>query len=123
MTTAFDSQSDIIDSRQIIERIAELREDDQTETETERWLNNAELETLERLAEDASDYSEDWEYGATLIRESYFEDYAREQAVALGAISGEEQWPANYIDWERAARELAVDYTLVKFEDTYYYVR
>jgi hypothetical protein len=32
-------------------------------------------------------------------------------------------WPNNCIDWERAARELSVDYTTVKFDGDSYYLR
>jgi hypothetical protein len=66
---------------------------------------------------------EDWPYGASLIREDTFEDYARELAEDIGAISPNAQWPNTCIDWERAARELAMDYTSVDFLGHSYYVR
>jgi hypothetical protein len=49
-----------------------------------------------------------------------FEDYAMELAEeTLGIDVG--SWPAFHIDWERAANELAMDYTSVEFEGTTYY--
>jgi len=42
---------------------------------------------------------EDWGYGAHLIREDYFEDYARELAEDIGAIDRDANWPLSYIDW------------------------
>jgi len=58
-----------------------------------------------------------------LIPESDFEDYARELAEGIGAIPDDLAWPVNCIDWEQAARELAMDYTSVTFEGIDYYVR
>jgi antirestriction protein len=59
---------------------------------------------------------------STLIPENGFEDYARELAEDIGAISSDTGWPATCIDWERAARELQMDYTSVEYDgDTYYY--
>jgi hypothetical protein len=86
-----------------------------------------ELKDLESLLESLKGYGGDhqWEgdwYPVTLVRESYFEDYARQFAEDVGAISGDEQWPANCIDWERAARELRMDYSSVDFDgETYWY--
>lgn len=64
----------------------------------------------------------DW-YPVTLVRESYFEDYARELAEDIGAIKGDEQWPCNCIDWERAANELRMDYTSAEFDGVEYLFR
>lgn len=38
------------------------------------------------------------------------EDFAQELAEDLGAIPAEHSWPASYIDWERATRDLFMDY-------------
>lgn len=72
---------------------------------------------------DAGGYSEDWRYGATLVRDSYFETYAQELAEELDMIPANAKWPANCIDWEQAARELQLDYTAVEFGDITYWVR
>jgi hypothetical protein len=66
---------------------------------------------------------EDWQYGAHMIREDSFEDYARELAEDIGAIPDDAQWPATCIDWEKAARELSMDFTSVDFLGHSYYTR
>lgn len=76
----------------------------------------AELENLE------SEISE-WRHGETLILERDFEDYARQLAEDIGAISGKESWPLKCIDWERAAEELAMDYITVSYQGNDYLVR
>jgi antirestriction protein len=38
------------------------------------------------------------------------EDFARELADDLGAVDEDATWPNNYIDWERATRDLFMDY-------------
>lgn len=40
-----------------------------------------------------------------------FRDYAENLAEEIGAVNPDATWPNNCIDWERAARELAMDYT------------
>lgn len=46
------------------------------------------------------------------------EEFAREQAESLGLINNDVNWPNNCIDWEKAARELMMDYTE---QDGYYF--
>lgn len=117
-TREITNAEDIIDSRDIIERINELSEDDsRTAEETE------ELAALQTLAEEASGYAPDWEYGETLIRDSYFEDYARQLAEDIGAVKDDATWPNNCIDWARATRELQSDYTAVDFAGVTYWIR
>lgn len=117
-TTTITNRQDIIDSRDIIERIAEL---DSTEDldDDER----AELESLEAFAEEAKGYAADWEYGAAFIRDSYFEDYAQELAEDLDLVDTNASWPMNCIDWESAARHLKMDYTSIDFDGVTYWVR
>lgn len=81
-----------------------------------------ELAALQELAGEA-DGTPDWTYGETLIRDTYFEDYARELAEDIGAVDPNAGWPAYCIDWERAARELRMDYTAVDFDGVTYWVR
>ena len=73
------------------------------------------------------DFCREWEemtgdflYGSTAIRTDYFVTYAQEYADELGIIDVSE-WPAMYIDWERAAAALSMDYNLISFGDTDYY--
>lgn len=119
MSTDFSNYSDVIDSRDIIERITELEDMDPNEREE----FESELIALRNLAAQASDYASDWAYGETLIRDSYFEEYAQELAEDVGAINHEATWPNTCIDWEQAARELRMDYTSVDFDGVTYWVR
>lgn len=81
-----------------------------------------ELKVLRELAEEAS-FSPDWVHGEVLIRDSYFEDYARQLADDIGAIPDDAKWPATCIDWEQAAAELRQDYTHVEFDGESYWIR
>lgn len=115
-TTEISNMQDIIDSRDVIERIKAL---EGTEDEEEQ----EELKALEALAEECDGNVSDWEHGETLIRDSYFADYAQELAEDIGAISKDQSWPNNCIDWEQAARELQMDYTSVDFDGVTYWAR
>ena len=135
MTPREITNSDIvIDSRDVIARIAELegeRDDWDATAESDGvgdWKganedDAEELAALRSLAEEAEGYASDWTYGETLIRDSYFEDYARELAEDIGASKDNASWPNTCIDWERAARELQQDYTAVEFDGVTYWVR
>lgn len=147
MTNTISNTNDIIDSRDIIARIEDLRGEfdswlETIENETlresltvEDWAEGneeakhdgceegRELVTLEAFAEQAEGYAPDWRYGETLIRDDHFEDYARQLAEDIGAINPDASWPNNCIDWERAANELQVDYTSVDFDGVTYWVR
>ena len=75
------------------------------------------------------------QYGLMMIPEREFEDYARQFADDIGAFSvlsdhwarqGERRdvsgdWPFTCIDWQRAAEELAQDYTEIEFDGVTYY--
>ncbi len=83
-----------------------------------------ELAKLKAFAEEAESSSSDWTYGATLIHEDYFEDYARQLADDLGLYDDRKaQWPHTCIDWAQAAEELKQDYTSVDFDGETYWVR
>jgi hypothetical protein len=144
MANAISNSHDIIDSRDVIDRIEELRDEFETaitdKTDVDCIdVDNAvgaaaadeshvmhdeavELVALEALAKEGEGYS-DWQHGAALIRDSYFETYAREFAEEIGAIPNDAAWPCTCIDWEQAARELRMDYTSVEFDGVTYWVR
>jgi hypothetical protein len=143
MANTISKNDDVIDSRDVIARIEELQSehDDLTigiesaanpieeigaREALAEWLNGEEgqeLAALEKLAEEAEGYAEDWQYGAQLIRDSYFQDYAQELAEDIGAIDKAANWPNTCIDWESAAQELQQDYTAVDFDGVTYWVR
>ena len=111
---------DIFDSRDVEERINELTTEIENETETENSDNQTELAELIKFRDDGN--CSEWKDGVTFISEEYFEDYARDFAEDIGAISKDTNWPETCIDWEQAARELQMDYSAVDFGDgTYYY--
>jgi len=121
MKKEISNHDDIIDSRDIIERIDELESDfeDGTRDDSEK----DELKVLKELAKEGEDYSSDWKYGETLIRDTYFKDYAMELAEDIGAINSDSNWPNNCIDWDQAARELQMDYTMIDFDGIDYWIR
>jgi hypothetical protein len=113
--------SDRIDSRDLIQEADELRARlDDPEAEP---LDDEERATLTAIDELADAGIEDWQYGAQLIPEDDFEDFARELAEETGLIDESATWPHTCIDWERAATELSTDYTTVEYLGTTYYVR
>jgi hypothetical protein len=160
MAKCIDKFEDIIDSRDVIARIEELKEErqalvDEVEAarecvgfhhngevdqdgeypeheefrrcidELEEWDASDEADELRALEALASEgeASADWRCGETLIRESYFEDYAQELAEDLGMIPSNIEWPCNCIDWKQATRELRQDYFSVEFDDVTYLIR
>jgi len=129
MTNSISNFDDIIDSRDVIERIEELRsEREDHEGGPEAWAEECaedaeELAALEALNEEGKHIVMDWSYGAALIRETYFKDYAQELAEDIGAINRDAGWPACCIDWEQAARDLQMDYTAVEFGGVTYWIR
>ena len=82
-----------------------------------------EYRALESLANEAEGCAADWQYGETLIRDSYFKEYAMELADDIGAVKSDAGWPNNCIDWDQAARELQMDYTSVDFDGVTYWIR
>jgi hypothetical protein len=123
MAREISNWDDVIDSRDVIERLAEL--DDLADPDTDYELDDAEEteRTALRALVDEGEGFEDWRHGATLIRDSYFEDYARELADDLGMTPNDVSWPLTCIDWEQATRELQMDYTSIDFDGTTYWTR
>lgn len=137
------SNSDrVIDSRDVIARIEELRQERdgygidsstdglyECDTPASRaaWAEDNsddadELAALEALADEAEGYG-DWTHGEGLIHEDHWLDYVRELAEDIGAIDCNASWPLNHIDWKAAAEELEADYMTVEFDGVTYYMR
>ena len=141
--------SNVIDSRDLIARLEELADAETRETEARQEYQNAcdtwtlngrqgeppdlpdtyldddeheELNALRAICDEGESFP-DWGYGVTLIRDSYFTEYAQELAEDIGAISHDAQWPLAYIDWDRAANALKMDYSTVEIEGCTYYGR
>lgn len=123
--TKLDITDDIIDIRDIIERVEELESEIEANGESEHiaeWkLLTSILHDLEGMGGD-----EQWRgawYPVTLIRDSYFETYAQEFAEDIGAVKSDAQWPHTCINWAYAARELQYDYSAVDIGDNIYWTR
>jgi hypothetical protein len=150
MGKTISNSDDIIDSRDVIARIAEIENYLQNAQEQEceeggddirladfgvrllEWAEDAESEyqdnalellALRALAEDGSSYGGDWKDGETLIRDSYFKEYAEQYADDIGAIDSSASWPIACIDWDQAARELQSDYTSIEYDGVTYWIR
>jgi len=150
MTKTISNADDVIDSRDVIERLEELEaereslaeaveeyvigeeEDDEelqrikdARQELAEWEESYadELRDLKALAEEAEGYAEGWHHGEQLIRDSYFTEYAQELAEDIGAIDRKAEWPNTCSDWEQAASELRMDYTAVEFGGVTYWIR
>ncbi len=121
MNTPPINTDDIIDSRDVIERIKEL--ESSIEIDTEDGADSVEVEelaTLKALAEEGES-SSDWPHGEILIRDSHFQDYAREYGEDCCEIPTHEHWPLYCIDWEQTARELQQDYVRIEFDGIDYW--
>jgi len=142
--TDISNSDDIIDSRDVMARILELEEMEAEEAEYRESIeakieagepfedstfelfdedDAEELRILRELAEQGGGYAPDWIYGETMIRDSYFEEYAQELAWDVIPGLDEMSWPLNRIDWEAAADDLKVDYTAISFDGVTYWIR
>ena len=142
MTRTIDNTQDVLDSRDVIERLEELqgeRQDlldifnDCEEGSEERqdadqalkdWDedNGEELASLRQLNEEGEQVAEDWIHGATLVRESYWVEFVEEDLKELGYLPKDlPHWIE--IDWERTAENVRQDYSTVDFGGVDYYVR
>jgi hypothetical protein len=125
MKTPPTNMDDVIDSRDVIERIEELEDHIEVTREGRDEPDIDEVEEcqiLQALAEEAGS-SPDWPHGEALIRDSYFETYAQELAESCCEIPTHGHWPLHCIDWEQAARELQQDYMSVEFDGIDYWIR
>lgn len=145
MANTISNSDDVIDSRDVIERISELEseltdayegEGNSDTIKFDDWLKEAdendthtlqdaahEFIVLRAVADEAEGYASDWKHGEAMIRDSYFTEYAQQLADDIGAVSKDQTWPNNFIDWEAAADALKQDYTSVDFDGVEYWVR
>lgn len=142
MSREINNHEDILDSRDIIARIDDLTEEltsleaDVSAAETEKTLDEAksalgtwdaseeaeELKVLKALQAEAEG-SPDWRHGETLIRDSYFREYAEQLADDVCDMKSASAWPFCHIDWEAAADALKADYFSVDYDGVEYWIR
>lgn len=121
------SMSDILDTRDLAERLDELEDTERAYQASaglpmpEAPLSEEEYNELSALRKLADEIGDEWQYGVTLVPDADFADYAREYAEDCGLVTGTEIWPLTCIDWECAARELQADYSLITFEGIDYW--
>jgi len=136
------TSDEIIDSRDVIERIEELEgelesahealniepsfaswvKDQRLFSSSDHFDEATELHALKKLQDEAEGYAPDWRYGATLIREDHFTEYCQELLDDIGDLP--KDLPGYIaIDWDKTADNLRVDYTEVDFDGTTYLVR
>ena len=128
---------DIIDVRDIIERIEFLESEieDARESGDIECIEASEPELnaltaiMEELAGNGGDesWNGDW-YPVTLIRESHFTDYIKElihECYEMPPEMKTGRWPYCHItiDYEAAARDAKVDYSTVEIDGVTYFYR
>jgi hypothetical protein len=110
--------SNTIDSRDVISRIGFLERVESALDEDEK----RELAALRALADDGETNVSGWQYGETLIRESYFVRYCKEILNDCGDLPRDLP-PYIVIDWEATARNIRDDYTELTFDGVTYLAR
>ena len=125
-TTTLDLSADMIDVRDIIARVEELETiiGDSLDAESVQMAMSEHQDFTALLGELAGNGGDvqwrgDW-YPVTLIRDSYFIDYARELLEDCGDI------PRNLphyiaIDWKKTAINIRQDYWHISLDATYWY--
>ena len=121
------NQDDIIDSRDIIAELKDLKQ------ELEDWIEDGgseedfdALEDLEELREWNSwgDDIDDWDYGTTLIKDEYFKEYAEQLVKDIGDLPSDLPWYIeSNIDWDGIADDIKADYTEIDLSGETYWVR
>ena len=128
--------ADVIDVRDIIARVLELRDERDAYNEKmgspDAWDGvpdgePEELAMLEGILSELAGYGGDEEfdgdwYPVQLVADSYFQEYAQNLAEECGMVDTSASWPMNCIYWEQAARELQMDYGSIEIRGfTYWY--
>lgn len=99
--TIFDDV-EILDSRDILARVDELRGCCVGKEEAEEFRD------LLKICEQGEGFP-GWLHGAFFIRDDYFPEYAKELAEDIGMVSGEGSMDT-YIDWNQVAEDWKSDY-------------
>lgn len=106
---------EILDSRDLrdeMEKLLRLTE----EEEIDSW----DASRLAKLTELDAEFPN---FDFYMIAECDFPEYAEQFAYEIGAVSEDHSWPSCHIDWEEAAKSLAMDYSYVEFDGITYLMR
>ena len=106
--------SDIIDSRDLLEELETLDEEDSYDKER--------IEMIDDLKEEVG--KDNFEMGVTFIRENYWVQYCEDLAYDCGYMDRQDDNnPLQYyIDWQGWADAVEMDYDQIDFDgDTYYW--
>ena len=126
----FDGTDAFFDSRDVIERIAELEAyylgDSDAEFSADLINDVSEREefvALVALQEEAEGHISDWQYGETFYAWDALVEYTEETVNECYTTGGLPSWVTNHIDWKKVTEEVKVDYTEFEFRGTTYYAR
>ena len=112
-----DNEDSTVEEKQSARDALERAEDDLEE------FKDGDYTTLKEFCKDLENSISDYLHGETLIKESYFTEYAQDLAEDLGYTSRDVHWPYTHIDWEAAAEDLKQDYTSFEVGGYTYYAR
>lgn len=119
-----DLSEDYLNSSDIIARINELEgelfDEDKNLVEGYDHEEFQEYENLKVINDEGEKYIEDWTYGATLVSEDAWVDYATDyiQEAYYGVTWTD--FPYSHMDWEAAADELREDYYEIEIDGETY---
>lgn len=112
---------DVLDTQDLQERIKELENCGYTEDERE------ELAMLLRCKTEVEDCTGEsfrsFRSGISMIRDSYFEEYARELAADSLLNFNDSVWPYTCIDWSKAVSKLQREYSMVTYDGVDYWIQ
>lgn len=136
----------ILDTRDLIERRDELKQnvldsfietfhhyEDQTdgfddilfeEEEIQEWKDDwiQEIEEIEQIDKIEDSLGSEFEYGVTLVREDYWEEYVEDLLVDIGYLPKDlPSWIE--IDWSATAYNVRQDYNEVEYQGDTYWAR
>lgn len=114
---------DILNSRNLIKRQEELQAERDALVQALAEWDAEYMEELSAIDSLGTAGISDWQFGATLINDDDFTEYAQDLAEDIGAINKDAGWPTGYIDWSAAADALKSDYTAVEFLGNTFWVR
>ena len=106
--------SDILDSRDLLDELKTLDEEDSYDKER--------IEMIDDLKEEVG--KDNFEMGVTFIRENYWVQYCEDLAYDCGYMDRQDDNnPLHYhIDWQGWADAVEMDYSQIDFDgDTYYW--